>query len=146
VTGHGIIYGKFGPDHLAYEYQRSIETTPQTISAGASTYSGQREKLAAEFDRATDIPANNYTVATVRPPEGVTTDEHWSVMTRAAANYENNLDYDLGAGVLPGAAGNGYNSNGFVTGLNNAVGGTISKDLGGFIGASKPVPRHYFGR
>ena len=75
------------------------------------------------------------------PPRGVTAATYWQSLLSALDAYGNALDYDLGAGRLLGPLGDGYNSNGFITGLVWATGGRFNGDVSGFIGASRPVPQ-----
>jgi hypothetical protein len=143
VTGHDL---GLGQGHLALEFQPDAETTPQTISGSPDTMTGINERLVGGLNRETDQPALNRTVASVVPPAGVSTSAYWATLGGALAAYGNGLDYDLGAGVLPGRLGDGYNSNGFVTGIVRATGGRIIGNLSGFPGAGRPVPGGSFGR
>jgi len=143
VTGHDLVLGQ---GHLALEYQPDADTTPETISAGPSTYTGIDERLVGDLNRESDQPALNRTVASVVPPAGMSPGAYWGVLRGALAAYGNGLDYDLGAGVLPGRLGDGYNSNGFVTGIIRSTGGRIVGNLSGFPGAGRPVPPGAFGR
>ena len=138
VTAHEVA---FGQEHLALEFRENAETTPETLSAGPDG-----GNLVGEVNRPSDQPENNRTVTTVTPPRGVSPAAQWQSPRSAQDAYGNNLDYDLGAGRLPGRAGDGYNSNGFVSGIVGATGGRFNGSLSGFTGANRPVPPGAFGR
>ena len=84
VTGHDLLAGQ---GHLAIEYQRSAEISPETISAGPSSYTGIGERLVGGLDRESDQPALNYTVASVVPPTGMLSVHYWRVLTGALGAY-----------------------------------------------------------
>ena len=75
----------------------------------------------------------------VQPPDGQSAEELFEALLEADRHYCDCLDYD----VFPGAfRGEGYNSNSYVVGLIEAVGGTV--DLQDYHGANDPVPREAF--
>lgn len=127
--------GGVGPYHLAIE-GRFGDADPVTLSA-------QRTDglLRSDINRPSDTPANNITIGTITPPEGVSPRDYFSQLRAADAAYCDCLDYDLFPEALPGT---GYNSNSYVTGLIRATGGTPSIDLSIYYGGATPVPRRRF--
>jgi hypothetical protein len=73
-------------------------------------------------------------------PRGVSEDDLIGSLVAAAENYPDSLDYDLFPGTL---GADGYNSNGFVRGLLDAV-GLDSSTFSDLAGGDKPVPRGCF--
>ena len=143
ITGHRV--GKVGPYHTAIEYDDG--SGAQWISAGPEGTSLEGfEKLvggvgnAVNGIRPTDAPALNITLGEVTPPSGMSASEYFNVLTTAAANYSNPVDYDMFPGIS-----NSYNSNSYVSGLLNATGGTSSVNMSGFVGGGKPLPKEHFG-
>ena len=95
----------------------------------------------SETDRKGDEPSNNATTGTVLPPPGTSEELYFSQLLAANGSYCNCLEYQSWPGMMPGT---GYNSNGYVTGILNATGGTASVVLSGYIGAKTPVPASAF--
>ena len=145
VTGHDIALGE---GHLAAEFRPNADTTAETISSAPSTLTGINERLVGEVDRGSDRPVLNRTVGSIVPPAGVTPTAYWATLRGAVGVFNSGtaLDYDLGAGRLPGRLGDGYNSNGFLVGIVRATGGQIRGSLSGFVEANRPVPSSSFGR
>jgi hypothetical protein len=89
-----------------------------------------------------DAPVNNITLATVRPPAGMSAGEYWGALLTASSACCSGLDYAL----FPTSFFDGYNSNSFLVGLIQATGGTPSAPLSGFVGGGHPIPPTYYGR
>ncbi len=145
ITGHPV-YG--GPYHLALQYDDGSGV--RWISAGTAeglwdlglfgdpvvSGVGTLENRFRDSDR----PEYNVILGTVAPPAGTSPGEHFSALASAEARFCECVDYAL----FPSRVFDGYNSNSFIAGIIGATGGTPSVPLGGFVGASIPIPREYF--
>jgi hypothetical protein len=142
ITGHRV--GGVGPYHTALEYDpgtgpiwTSAHTPEGRLDAGLFG-----DPITSGVGSPFDAPANNITIGTVTPPAGMSPGEYFSSVLSASAACCGNLDYAL----FPSRIFDGYNSNGFISGLVQATGGTPSVDFARFVGGGHPIPPRYFGR
>ena len=120
--------------HLAIEYVPEVGD-PQTLSAGPES-----GRLLSKPNRPSDVdPGNNYTVAGINPPDGMTIKAYFKTLKEADAIYCDCVDYDL----FP-ALGDSYNSNSYVRGILEATGGSATVDFDDYYGGMKPLPKRYF--
>jgi RHS repeat-associated protein len=116
-----------------------------TIGAGPDTWRNVFGPLVEGVDRGTDVSkvksGESFEIAEIKPGKGDTENALIDRLFGVAGSYQDKLDYSL----YPSKDGSDYNSNGFIVGLVNVLGGSVpippNVDL---PGADKPVPPSKF--
>ena len=136
------IRGRYVTAHRVYGTARhlAIEYVPEAGNSEALSAGPDGDRLFSRPNRPSDLDAgNNYTVAAIDPPEGMTVEAYFKVLKKADATYCDCVDYDL----FP-ALGDSYNSNSYVRGILEATGGSTTVDFYDYYGGTKPLPERYF--
>ncbi|MGJ3243895.1 MAG: RHS repeat-associated core domain-containing protein [Opitutales bacterium] len=131
---HSSIFGQ--PDNPSQVSNMPPPTSSDpSVTVAAGTYSSsagpEGGNLAADFNRPTDIDITEQTNhGEILPTPGMTDTEFNEAIITATENYMQNttnnpLDYDAGAGTLPGSMGDGYNSNSFIGSLLRHLGAQL---------------------
>jgi hypothetical protein len=84
--------------------------------------------------------SNNKYSAQISAPSGKTEDDFIQLLFDTDAKYKDKLDYEL----FPLSWTDGYNSNGYVSGLVNASTGSVPAQPSDTPGFEKPVPAKHF--